>query len=223
MPCLEYNNQRIAGEGSPLWTISGTPRAGMWTTRDTPGPGAYNADGSVESRIGCRIRDRLPTPRSLTADAEMPDCRRFPEMRATTIGEKDRKEFWDFDRAIPGPDFLPGSTLSRGALSIGEKRAVKGGRETPGPGDYNPANPAASKAPGFSCKGFGPRDQWLPKKNDMPGPAQYNIRKENDRPRWIIGERSISRTDRSTCSGREQLTSRRSARSGSAATGRQSK
>jgi hypothetical protein len=223
IPGIEHNNPRSPGDDSPLWTISPTRRSDMWSRPATPGPGAYEESRASETRIACKIRDRLKEPRSLTADVDYGECRVFPESRQRTIGEKDRHEFWDFDRAIPGPDYMPETTLEHGALTIGEKRPPKGVKESPGPGDYNPANPAQFKQPVFTCKGFGPRDQWLPRKNEEPGPAHYDVRAGNDRPKWIIGDRSISRTDRSTCSMREQLTSRRTGRSTSAVSTRQSK
>jgi hypothetical protein len=169
--------------------------------------------------MSTKIRDRFRDKRSLTADVAYEDCRRFPEGRGPTIGPKDQREFWNVDRAIPGPDYLPGTTLEHGLRSIGEKRYDRPAGETPGPGEYNPANPAESRPSRFTCKGAGARDDWLPKRTGDPGPGEYNVRRANDRPKWTIGDRSVSRTARSTCPGQETRRGRRSASS----TGRQSR
>jgi hypothetical protein len=204
-PGLTYNNPPVLGDSARRWTMPRAPPPAP-DISDVPGPGSYEQDPRPASRLAPAIRPSCRKRRREQPDPPLENVRRFPDVHRKTIGPRAGRNYWEAaDRTIPGPAFMPESTLRRGALSIGERRPAKGTQETPGPGDYNPADPRNQESPMFSCMGFGDRNDWLPKPNLLPGPGEYEVRKGNDRPKWTIGDKSISRTARSTCSSRESL------------------
>jgi hypothetical protein len=207
-PGLEYNKPPRIGEAAPQWTV---PKAsGRRGNRgETPGPGAYDPQQATESRLAAAIRPKCAPSDGGRPDAPLRDVRRFPDVRSATIGERDGHRFWDFDHAIPGASLGPQTSFDHRPLSIGEKRPIRERDETPGPSDYNPGKPSLAAPPRYTCKGFGERDGWLPKKQAVPGAGYVNLRKESELPKWIIGDRSISRNSRSTCTQRETLVSDR--------------
>lgn len=206
-PGFQHNNPDKLGDSTPRWTM---PRANkpMEVPNGNPGPGAYDPNARRRTRISSSIRPIYKEKRPLTADVPLENTRRFPENKRTTIGEKSGRGFWDMDDEVPGPGYLPGTSLKMRQITIGEKRPDKGIQETPGPSDYNPRNPRLREPPVFSCKGPPERNDWLPKKNTDPGPGEYDIRKENELPRWIMGERSVTRSELGRTSTRDMLVDR---------------
>lgn len=211
-PGFTYNNQRPTGRDTPRWSM---PRAVSRTeTNENPGPGAYEqvpAGGST--RLSPSIRPMYAADRRWVPDVPLENLREFPDVRRATIGVKSGKGFWDFDKEVPGPSYLPDTTNEGKKITIGLKRPAKDIMETPGPADYNPRNPSLPDPPVFTCKGPCERDGWLPRKDEQPGPGQFNLRKESNMPKWIIGERSVTRSDKSRCSTREALVQGRKTRS----------
>ena len=203
-PGFAYNNQRVTGRDTPRWSI---PRAKTRAeVNEVPGPGAYEqVPAGGNTRLSPSIRPMYPAEHKFVADPPLENLREFPDVRKATIGVKTGKGFWDFDKEVPGPSYLPGTTNEGRKITIGLKRPPKDIMETPGPADYNPRNPSSPDPPVFTCKGPGERDSWLPRKNDEPGPGQFNLRSGNDMPKWIIGERSVTRSEKSRCSTREAL------------------
>lgn len=209
-PGLLYNNPPKLGDNTPRWTISRSKRKGD-IDRKVPGPGTYKHDVPHDTRIAPSIRPKSQIKDREYYDVPLRNDHEFPVITQKTIGLKTECEFWGSRNTNPGPGFIPKSTLAHHGLTIGEKFKNKNTQDTPGPSDYNPQDARLPAEPLFSVKGPLSRDDWLPKRGNEPGPADYNTRSKNSAPKWIIGERSISRTNRSMSSQREitVLTSRK--------------
>lgn len=209
-PGMLYNNPPKIGESTPRWTISRSKRKGD-IDRKVPGPGTYQHDVPHDSRIAPCIRPKSQIKDREYYDVPLRNDHEFPKITQKTIGLKTECEYWGSRNKNPGPGFMPKSTLAQNGLTIGERFKNKNAQDSPGPSDYNPQNARLPSEPIFTVKGPMARDDWLPKKANEPGPADYNTRSKNSAPKWIIGDRSINRTTRSMSSQRELtvLTSRK--------------
>ncbi|OHT03314.1 hypothetical protein TRFO_29290 [Tritrichomonas foetus] len=205
---IAHNNPPKLGEDTPSWTI---PKSGRDDEKDrkVPGPGTYEQDRPRTSKLAPYIRPKTPMKAPEFADVPLENTSVFPKIKQKTIGIKTESDFWGGRNRNPGPSYMPGSALSRRSYTIGEKFKIKDNMETPGPSDYNPHDTRLPREPIFTVKGPMSRDDWLPNEKGLPGPGQFNLRSEPPNPKWIIGERSISRTNRSRSSQRDLLTSRK--------------
>ncbi|OHT10592.1 hypothetical protein TRFO_19983 [Tritrichomonas foetus] len=207
-PGYAYNNLRVAGCDSPRWHF---PRAQNIEEKDrkVPGPGYYDQSPPKSAKLSTKIRPRHKEKKPEFSNVPYENTRRFPETKNRKIGEKfDTNGYWATDNKVPGPSWVPESTVSerrkKGNLKIGEKFKEKDTSLMPGPSDYFPADPGKRSYNSFTMKGPMHRDDWLPKDKCIPGPGQYNIKSENNMPRWSIGDKSRNSSVRSGRRNRER-------------------
>lgn len=194
-PGFTYNNPPQLGEDSPKYTIS---RNNVSMFRDVdngvPGPGAYEQKPiGLDTKIAQTIHPIIPPPTRHKLDIPYENTRRFPGGRKTAIGQKCGAGYWVIDPSIPGPNWLPDSSLERRSITIRDRIQEKPQQQTPGPCTYNPSLPTRASDPAFTFKGPAQRNDWLPTNKETPGPGYYNINSGNSLPKWTIGERSIIR------------------------------
>jgi hypothetical protein len=125
------------------------------------------------------------------------NIRAFPSIVKRSIHPIcDAGGYWCSDKSIPGPNWMPDSSLQRRAITIRDRIADKPpGTDNPGPGTYTLQNEAMRNAqPRFTFKGPATRDFWLPRAAvETPGPGYYKIESQSKLPKWTIGERTIQR------------------------------
>lgn len=194
-PGYKYNNPLRLGEDQPKFSLSRSKNINSYNN-GIPGPGAYNPKEQVSFSISGSIHERLPPVTTQINDVPYENTRVFPNnKRPATIHKKCGRQYFSYDDSVPGPNFFPSSSLNRGRQHFLGKREVppkKDPSQTPGPCTYNLTNQTRSSMPAFSMKGPLVRDEWLPKGKVAPGPGQYDIKSENNLPKWTIGQRSIS-------------------------------
>lgn len=209
-PGIAYNHPAKIGDSTPRWSFSRAKRDSE-PDRKVPGPGAYQQPMPRDTKLAPRIRPKSAMREREYYDVPIRNSHEFPQIQQKTIGIKTENEFWGSKNKNPGPSYMSDSTIHQRSLTIGEKFKKKDIQDTPGPSDYNPHVWDLPNQPVYSMKGPLVRDDWLPKKGDEPSPAEYsNQSTENNMPRWIIGERSVIRTNRSMSSQREIRTGRKS-------------
>ena len=191
-PGYKYNNPRTSGNDSPRWQF---PRADKIEEKDPkiPGPGYYDQEPPKDSRLHTKIRSRMKERKPEYSNVPIANTRRFPEGKDIKIGKKFDSGYWSGDNQVPGPSWVPESSVNiqykRGNLKIGEKFKERTDNASPGPCDYAPQDPKAIYM-AFTMKGPLHRDEYMPKDLGVPGPGAYNIRYENNLPRWSIGDKS---------------------------------
>ncbi|OHS93019.1 hypothetical protein TRFO_40677 [Tritrichomonas foetus] len=193
-PGYAYNNPRDIGEDQPKFTISRQAKRSY--VNDIPGPGTYQPRSlQGRSQIGRSIHPKVYPPVEDVVDVPYENTRRFPDQRPTTIHKRCGREYWVVDSSIPGPNWVPESSIQGRQHFLGKREAPqqKEPSQTPGPCTYNiTTSPTRHSEPAFSFKGPSIRDDWLPKSKEMPGPGYYDIKSGNNLPKWTIGERSLS-------------------------------
>lgn len=198
-PGFAYSNLSVTGAGSPMYSLPRTSKekGGIMDIRrdvDVPGPGAYDTFRAVaEHRLAPSIRPAIAPPEIQRDDVPYENTRRFPELSKGQSILNRGKSLLGNNTGVPGPNYMPESTISRRGVTIGDRIREKPIEETPGPGAYNVQkfpNAVRHSDPAFSFKGAAERDQWMPK-GSGPGPGAYKLRSQSSLPKWTIGERSL--------------------------------
>ena len=197
-PGFAYNNPSVTGADAPMYSLSraSKEKGGMMDVRRdvVPGPGAYDTFRVKDHRLAPSIRPAI-APRDVARD-DVPyeNTRRFPELTKgqTILGRG--KPLMGNNTGVPGPNYMPDSTISGRGATIGDRIPERAIEVTPGPGEYNVtkfANATRHSDPAFTFKGAAERDDWMPKGGGGPGPGQYKLRSQSSLPKWTIGERSL--------------------------------
>jgi len=191
-PGYLFNQKSEFGKDSPKWSF---PKSSPIPTasQKIPGPGEYDSSETHSSRIGPSIHPLTERKEAEIINVPYVNVRQFPNLRPMTIGSRIESDVWRKDTTIPGPAFLPDSSLELKPIMIRDRFKEKTNQQSPGPSDYEPIDAHKSKANSFSIKGPISRDDWYPIDKAIPGPGQYSINQVNTLPKWTIGERSISR------------------------------
>ena len=194
-PGYTYNNLNVCGSDQPKFTLSKGPLERDYST-DVPGPATYKPRPLFNrSQLGSSIHPKTKLITAQSYDVPYENVRRFPNYRPKSIHNECGRHFWDLsDKTIPGPDFVPDSSVNKTRSHSLGKREIQQPREppqTPGPGAYNTTNPLRHSEPGFTFKGPETRDIWLPDKKEIPAPDEYYVQMQNNLPKWTIGYKTL--------------------------------
>jgi hypothetical protein len=163
-----------------------------------PGPGHYDwKDQTGTHRLARSIHPHIEDPNARRIDVPFVNTRAFPSLAKKSIHPLcDAGSYWCSDGSIPGPDWMPDSSLKSRPMAIRDRIPDKPpGTDNPGPGTYTLQNDAMRNAqPRFTFKGPATRDFWLPRSAvETPGPGHYKIESPNRLPKWTLGERTLQR------------------------------
>ncbi|EAY11742.1 hypothetical protein TVAG_106370 [Trichomonas vaginalis G3] len=157
----------------------------------TPGPGHYDPTDPGESRkIHHHISKTVEKPRATdTANIDFINYRIFPSLAPATIPKTSHQEYFSFDKDIPGPSFIPPSTLTSKGHKIEPIRPTRNPGETaPGPGYYNPTYEKTK--PAYVSKTTRNTDHFPG--STTPGPGTYNPNFDAEltvQPKFTIGNK----------------------------------
>lgn len=140
-----------------------------------PGPGAYNAkDLKDRHKLAPSIHPILDDPNAAKIDIPYENVRRFPELKKKTIHKIwSAGGYWEYDRSVPGPTWVPNSELDKRPITIRDRIQEKStGEGNPGPGTYNlPTEAARHPEPRYTFKGPAERDLGGVRSSaETPGP-----------------------------------------------------
>lgn len=193
-PKMDLYNTSLSnfGKDAPK-IIIGCSRQEPIFPSDIPGPGAYTPTDPGESRKIFHQISKYNTNQSknLTTDVDFVNCRVFPEIRPATINPSKRRAFFDIDDTIPGPNYLPPSTISTRAHVIEPLRPISAIKSVaPGPGHYDPKY---MKDKNVFYTQTSKRDDLYASKENFPGPGHYNPNLDYglaSQPNWSIGKKA---------------------------------
>jgi hypothetical protein len=186
------------GKDAPRICIGCSRQEPVFGNRN-PGPGAYTPKDPGECRkIYYKIPKAVEKPRKPdTADVEFINRRSFPNIVPKTISNTGHKDYFSFDPSIPGPGYVPPSTISSKGHKITPLRAQRKPDESvPGPGHYSPKYDQPKVSFFYSTAR---RNTDFHNKTDSPGPGAYspNFYAElSVEPRWSIGKKGRYRKRR---------------------------
>lgn len=196
-PGYTFNNLPVFGKDARKASFTKASRSVDYSTF-TPGPGTYKLDDAKShGSLGLSIHEKI-LPSSLVGKVENDqyyDTRSFPEIKKRSILARCGRTCNDPTSTVPGPTYMPNSTLDIRPISIHNKYDLKSNMQTPGPSDYDPYAYQGSSQKGFTVKGPSERDDWSRCDRSLPGPGQYKIHLEPKSPKWIIGSRSVSNSN----------------------------
>lgn len=129
-------------------------------------------------------RNKNPGPNFVPTDTNIADKSK------TRLKTKIRNRFDDPEHPSPYPNYTYTYTKDGKCVRQPAQRGGSMHYSNPGPSDYYPKDPSKRSYPEFSMKGPMDRADWLPKDLGNPGPGQYNIKSENNLPKWSIGNKS---------------------------------
>ena len=197
------------GKDAPHFTI-GSSRRDFVPPFPSPGPGEYNpADVNAYRRIQhvfprSQLRDK---PSSITANIEMPDLHRFPNIRPFHIGIREKLFYGDIIET-PGPYPVPEPKDDRIKHKIALRPVSRDADKTAhlGPGTYDVKYIEKRHEPGYVFSGPSERDRWMTLNAAVPGPGSYNTSNKEmlpNEPKWTIGRKSrLSRRTRNSIPAR---------------------
>jgi len=191
-PIIEFNTVSFSkfGQDTPK-IIIGSSRQEQITPQFSPGPGAYNPKFVETKKIPISFpKSQREIKNTQNNDVEMANNRVFPEIKPLTIPNGTHEGFYSVDKTIPGPEYLPPSTLgSRGHKILPKRPHSSLSSDIPGPGHYSPV--FETSRPIFFNNNSTPIKPKPGSAISSPGPGQYDpVEFHNSIPKWTIGRKS---------------------------------